>query len=185
MSSDENSQLTDKQQAFVNAYLSNGFNATRAAKAAGYKGSNKSLAVIGSDNLRKPNIAAEIKEHMAALAMEADEVLARLTEHGRGDMRDFIGSSPAQLRRHPKGFLIKKLKRKLISHKDGSTEEIIELELYDAQGALGLLGKHYRLFVERTEFSGTLDIPKLRIDDMASILRLIREHKESQGDAGA
>ena len=53
-------KLTKKQQTFVTAYLSNGFNATKAAIEAGY--SRKSAYSIGSENLRKPEIAAAIAE---------------------------------------------------------------------------------------------------------------------------
>lgn len=49
----EQTGLTSKQQAFVNAYLSNGHNATQAAKTAGYSGDLKQLSVIGNENLNK------------------------------------------------------------------------------------------------------------------------------------
>jgi len=52
--------LTAKQQAFVSEYLANGFNATRAAITAGY--SKKTAYSMGSENLRKPEIAAVIEE---------------------------------------------------------------------------------------------------------------------------
>ena len=55
------SKLTSKQDAFVKAYLLNGGNATQAAIDAGY--SKKTAAVIGTENLIKPNIAYVIKEH--------------------------------------------------------------------------------------------------------------------------
>ena len=55
------SNLTPKQDAFVKAYLLNGGNATQAAIDAGYKADN--AAVIGSENLTKPNIKAAIDEH--------------------------------------------------------------------------------------------------------------------------
>ena len=57
---DQEHKLTKKQQTFVASYLSNGFNATRAAIEAGY--SRKSAYSIGSENLRKPEIAAAIAE---------------------------------------------------------------------------------------------------------------------------
>ena len=77
-------ELTNKQRAFVSAYLGEHlFNATRSAEAAGYAGNNGTLAVVGFDNLRKPNIRAEIEAHMADLAMSADEVLARIAAHAK------------------------------------------------------------------------------------------------------
>lgn len=55
-------KLTKKQRAFITGYPSNGFNATRAAIAAGY--SEDSAYSIGSENLRKPEIAAVIEEEL-------------------------------------------------------------------------------------------------------------------------
>ena len=50
--------LTAKQQAFCVAYVSNGFNATKAAISAGY--SEHTAKQIGSENLAKPDIAEYI-----------------------------------------------------------------------------------------------------------------------------
>ena len=59
--------LTGKQQAFVTAYLANGFNATDACRKAGYKGTETALGVQGNHNLRLPKIEAEIARRTAAL----------------------------------------------------------------------------------------------------------------------
>lgn len=50
--------LTRKQQAFVDAYTGNG---TAAAKAAGYKGNDATLAQVASENLKKPEVLAAIQ----------------------------------------------------------------------------------------------------------------------------
>lgn len=52
-------KLTLKQQAFVAEYLKCG-NATEAARRAGYKGSDKTLKSIGTENLSKPVIQGAI-----------------------------------------------------------------------------------------------------------------------------
>lgn len=59
--SDADTKLTHKQSLFVSAYIgvANG-NATEAARIAGYAGNDKTLSVVGSENLDKPNIAAAI-----------------------------------------------------------------------------------------------------------------------------
>ncbi len=51
-------KLTPKQQAFVDAYDGNG---TAAARAAGYSGSDATLAQVASENLRKPEVLAAIQ----------------------------------------------------------------------------------------------------------------------------
>lgn len=143
-----------KQQLFVDKYIELGFNATRAAKAAGY--SARSARSIGSENLTKPDIKAAIEQRLGELTMGRNEVLARLADHARGDMRDFIGLSTNQLKKHPNGNLIKKVKRTVTTTtKDNKveTEEKIEFELYDAQTALVQLGRHHGLFLDKTDLT--------------------------------
>ena len=126
--------MTGKQRAFVEAYLANGFNATKAAITAGY--SAKTARSIGSENLTKPNISAMIEQRLEAMAMSANEALYRLSEHARGDLGAFIGLSHKEIVESEHTRLLKKYKRTVVSLSDVVTEERIEIELYDAQAAL-------------------------------------------------
>lgn len=158
-------RLTAKQQAFCYHYLSNGFNGTRAAIAAGYP--EKSAAEIAYENLRKPHIKAFIDAHMKSMAMGAQEVLARLSMQARGDLGAFVGLTAKKIAAHPQAFLLKKFQ--VVENTDGSRRTTIEL--YDAQAALIALGKHHGLFVERHE-----------IDIHAEAIRDIREGRVSFED---
>lgn len=51
-------KLTAKQRRFVEAYAGNG---TEAARVAGYKGNDETLAQVAAENLRKPYLAEAIK----------------------------------------------------------------------------------------------------------------------------
>ena len=53
-------KLTYKQQRFIEHYTTNGGNATKAARDAGYKGNEYSLRVIGCQNLTKLNVKTAI-----------------------------------------------------------------------------------------------------------------------------
>lgn len=56
-------KLTEKQRRFVEAYMGEACgNATQAARIAGYKGNDKTLSVVGTENLGKPSVAAAIQE---------------------------------------------------------------------------------------------------------------------------
>ena len=55
--------LTTKQQKFVAAYLRSG-NGVEAAREAGYKGNANVLAVVSSENLRKPNIQKALERQL-------------------------------------------------------------------------------------------------------------------------
>lgn len=78
--------LKGKQIAFVNAYLGEAnFNATEAARIAGYSGNDNTLAQVGFENLRKPNIAELIAIRLKESAMSAEEVLKRIGGIARND----------------------------------------------------------------------------------------------------
>lgn len=143
-------KLTAKQQTFINAYLANGFNATQAAIEAGY--SEKTAHAIGWENLRKPEIKAAIDEALASFAMPKSEVLARLADHARGDMRDFAGLTLESLGTHPRGNLIKKLKLDVKYDSQNKAHSFIDtFELYDAQAALIQLARVHGLLTDKSE----------------------------------
>lgn len=83
--------LTDLQSRFVDEYLID-LNATKAAIRAGY--SEKTAAVIGSENLIKPNIAAEIQlrkqERQQRTEITADVVLREVWQMFRADARELV-----------------------------------------------------------------------------------------------
>lgn len=148
-------ELDAQHQIFVDKYFELGFNATKAAKAAGY--SAKTARQQASRLLTKVDIKAEIESRLAEHAMSANEVLARLSQHGRGDMRDFLSVPVNKLKNHPDGNLIKKFKLDVVTTFDydgkPQIEERIELELYDAQAALVQMGRHHKLFLDRTDIT--------------------------------
>jgi phage terminase small subunit len=165
--------LTTKQRLFVESYLSNGFNATEAARTAGYKGKEHTLHVVGYENLRKPEIAAVVSERINEVAMSANEVLARLTQIARGRISEVINENGSfdleQAKRKGVDHLLKKIKTKRILKKvdtftEGDEEketletsvihEDVEFEMYSAHEALRDLGKHHKLFTERHELTG-------------------------------
>lgn len=131
------------QRAFIDYYVIEK-NGTKAARLAGYKGNDATLAAVAYENLRKPHIRAEIDRRFRDLAMGADEVLARLGDIARIDMSEFIkidhGIPFLDLEKAEaasKLHLLKKFK---------TTKQGIEIELYDAQSALETIGKHLGLF---------------------------------------
>ena len=77
--------MTPKQQRFIEEYLKS-FNATDAARRAGY--SEKTATAIGWENLRKPDIAEVINQHVESMAMGWHERLLTLGEIGRAGEKD-------------------------------------------------------------------------------------------------
>lgn len=150
-------QLTGKQQAFINAYFANGFVGWRAAQAAGYQGDEATLRNAASRLLTNANVTHAINARWKRLAMNADEVIARLTEMARGDLSEVLNDQGdfdiAKARERGKMFLVHKHKttEKYIPQ-EGHDDIVIrttELEFYDAQAALGTLAKYHGLLSDR------------------------------------
>jgi phage terminase small subunit len=157
--------LSNKQQVFIESYL-RCFNATKAASDAGYSHPNKQ----GPRLLVNVGISAAIKARIEEKAMSADEVLLRLADMARGDISDLMALTPGGFTfelmvkdaegnyiPNPKTKLIRKIKQKVTTMlgktEDAEDREIIEteIELYDAQAALVQLGRHHKLFTDKTE----------------------------------
>lgn len=158
--------LKGKQALFVEEYLKT-FNATEAAKTAGY--SPKTAYSIGWENLRKPEIAQAISRRLSESAMTSDEVLMRLADQARGDMGIFLAKEGDRLtidlvgmKAAGKAHLIKRITQttRRRTTKDATEEEATtSLELYDAQAALVQIGKHHKLFTDKLEVENNGPIP--------------------------
>lgn len=162
------SGLTARQANFVNEYLI-WFNATKAAKLAGYTGNNNTLAVTGYELLRNPKISEAISRRLSESAMTSDEVLMRLADQARGDMGIFLAKDGDRLtidlvgvKAAGKAHLIKRITQttRRRTTKDATEEEATtSLELYDAQAALVQIGKHHKLFTDKLEVENNGPIP--------------------------
>lgn len=79
--------LTEKQRRFVEAYMGKARgNATEAARLAGYKGNRETLASVGKENLRKPQIREAIGERVERdpLVMTREDAQRRLSAIAMG-----------------------------------------------------------------------------------------------------
>lgn len=161
------SRFTAKQQLFI-AWYPALLDGVKAARKAGYKGDENTLAVIASENLRKPHIAAEIEKQLSERIMSANEVAARLSEQARGDLGEFLNLVKTdEIANHPKSRLLKKFKKTVHVLKDKSVQVTFEFELYNAQTALELIGKYHAIFADR-----------LKVDDWRSeLIELLKTGK--------
>jgi len=146
--------LTAKQQIFVAEYLS-GFNATRAARAAGYSG--RYLHTNASKLLQNTTIAAAIRRGIEERLMSADEVLLRTADIARGNLAEWItGDGEVDItgmKTAGKGHLLKKYKqtRRVTTTKGGGEFEstTVEFELYPADAAHDKLMRHHGLYNDK------------------------------------
>lgn len=142
---DNEQRLTVKQEAFIESYLANGFNATKAAIAAGY--SPDSARQMGAENLSKPYIFDLVAQRMKQYQMGAEETLYRLAEHARVDLGEFADVTTADdLAKHPKSWLVKKMERTIIRVDENVERETIKIELHDSAAAVAQLLRVHGLY---------------------------------------
>lgn len=86
----EKRKLTRKQELFIEYYLANGFNGTKAAIDAGY--SEHTAHSIANENLKKPEIKAEIerlnKERVSGVILSKETLLKHLNDIMVSNMTD-------------------------------------------------------------------------------------------------
>ena len=176
--------LTDMQKTFCLKYVLC-WNATQAAIDSGY--SRKTAGEIGYENLKKPEIQAEIQRVMDEMAMSAQEVLARLSAEARSNLADmvepydvpildktgeYVGNrqsfrlKPEAFRRY--GYLIKSI----APTRSGD----FKFELHDAQKAKELIGRHRNMFKETNlsiDLSKLTDVQLKRIADGEDPLKVL------------
>lgn len=157
--------LNARQQKFVAEYLID-LNATQAAIRAGY--SKKTAYSIGQENLKKPEIAAELAKRQAKLAAKlevtAEWVVAELANLARANMQDYMRVGPdgdpvldySNLTREQAAALTEVT---VDDYKDGrgaDAREVrrVKFKLADKRAALVDLGRHLGLFVEKHEVTG-------------------------------
>lgn len=135
-------KLTPKQKAFAEYYIETG-NATESAIKAGY--SKKTARVIGQENLLKPALKSYIDEKMKELESKriakAEEVLEYLTRVLRGEETEQV----------------------VVTENIGdfmSEAKVVDKEISakDKIKAAELLGKRYRLFVDKVEKDSKVNV---------------------------
>lgn len=155
-------KYTPKQRLFIEAYLACGFNATEAARQAGYKGKYNTLSQMGRENLSKPYIREEIDRRLRSVVMNADEVLARISDHATVTLADFVTAEGEidmkRARARQKMHLVKEystVKRVYYDRalKETVTEITSSIKLHDPSAALRDMAKHHKLFTDKVELA--------------------------------
>jgi phage terminase small subunit len=167
--------LTAKEQKFAEEYV-RCLNASEAARRAGYDA--KYARQIGSENLTKLDIRAEIERLLEEVAMSPGEVVARLSDQARGDMGDYLkpgrGSSVAvDLKAALDAGLMRRAKKIKIGR--------VTVELYDSQRALAKLADIWGLV--RTESDDGTD-PESDEEAILEAARAIERKRSEQGIGG-
>jgi len=183
--------MTPKQQRFVDYYLSNGFNATDAAKSAGY--SEKSAYSQGQRLLKHVEVKKAVEKKQSNLRkntkVKAEKIIAELAKIAFSNIKDIADWESASVRFKSSEDIPDEIAACIQEISEHSTQtqfggsQTLRLKLYDKQRALEMLGKYLGLWVEKHEHSGPdgkpLQVqpvdPRLIVQDAAKLL------KESEG----
>jgi len=139
-------KLTAKQQLFVDYYLVD-LNATQAAKKAGYSVNNADK--IGSELLGKTRVKAAVQEAMDKRAervkVDADYVLTTIVE-------------TMERCKQAKPVYDKKGEHMIVETPDGGEALAYTFDAGAVLRGAELLGKHLKLFTDKVEHSGDMQV---------------------------
>lgn len=159
-------ELSAKERVFVFNYLQT-WDHVAANKEAGFKGGAKK-------RFEQAHIQAAITARMSALSMRADEAIFRLSEQGRARIAMFYRFVDKPLRSSSGKLILDidgnpvyqvqpeidwqkvRLHSHLIKAIKQDSKGHVTLELYSAQDALGLVGRHLKLFTDQIDINAMM-----------------------------
>jgi phage terminase small subunit len=152
----EGKTLDDRQERFCREYLTD-FNATRAAKAAGY--SEKTAGHQASDLLKRPDIQSRIqaisKEIYEAVGDPVKRIILDLQMQAFGDLKDFMEWDDQEIKWKSSKELGEKTKMvQEVSETTSAKSYNRKFKLYDRQKAQELLMRYYGLFKDTVRHEG-------------------------------
>jgi len=156
--------MTTKQKIFIDSYIAGGFNATKAAKQAGY--SEKTAYSSGQRLLKDVEIKVEIEkrieQHLTEIGVNKKAVLEQISNLAFADIRQIfneVGSfKNMQDIDERTAAAISGVKFTTKKNEDGDYEEVTDIKFADKKGVLEILCKHLGLVVEKHQFEGDSNI---------------------------
>lgn len=155
--------MNARQKHFVQEYLKDK-NATRSAKAAGY--SKKTAEKIGSENIRKPEIAKAIEaglaKQLAKAELTGDMIIAELRRLAFVNITKAYGQNGTLLHPHqmPEDLqlALQSVEVEELFANQFKIGDLKKIKLHDKVRSLELLGKHFQLFTDvvKSEVNATV-----------------------------
>ena len=177
-------KLTPKQEIFIAEYVKD-FNATKAAKEAGY--SDKTAAVIGSENLRKPYIVIEIRKRVQEILNDIDidalQIYKELKTIALSDVKEHLSFDEngefqgIDINKNNDLRVIRSIEttdnilKSKIKEDEIILDRKIKLQFYDKIKSLELLAKITKLAKDELTITGLIDfrtIPasQIKVEDL-------------------
>lgn len=134
--------LTIKQQKFVDAYMATNGNGVESARQAGYKGDDRTLRNVASENLTKPNIGQAIRERQMEQA-KSFKITAGMVLQKLWSIAEVSSARVPRVDKESGEPMSDADGNPLYRVNDGAT----------ASKSLELIGRHLGMFVDRTAVS--------------------------------
>lgn len=172
-------KLKAKQEAFVREYLVD-WNATQAAKRAGYRGNENSLAAAASRLLRNVNVAARIAElqgkRAERLDVTVDRIEAEFAKIAFANAGDFFEWGAGGIVVIEKSKLTRDQQAAVAEVSETTTESggTIRVKLHDKIAALTKLGERHGMFKQVHEHGGKDGSPIAHAFNFAEIRDALR-----------
>lgn len=179
---------TPRWKLFAHEYCKD-MNGSRAAESVGY--SKHTSASIASQLLTKLKVKSEVEriltERAKKLDITAEKVLGELAKMAFANMQDYIivsddGYAYADLSKmtREQAAAIQEITTDTYTERTGEGDETrvvkkCKFKLSDKRGSLELLGKHLKLFIDRSEITG--------LDELASMLSKARSRVQQPANA--
>lgn len=179
------SKLTEKQRLFVHEYLVD-LNATQAAIRAGYseKTAQEQSSRLLSNVMVKEAVQKAMDERSERVEVTADRVLEELAKLGFADIRKVFteGGHLRDIASLPDEIAAAVSSVEVVTRPDGEVDEngnrgveyVHKLRFWDKRGSLELLGKHLKMFTDKTEHT-------IQLQSLAGAMKSAMSEDDDQG----
>ena len=156
--------ISNKQKIFIENYINNGFNATKAYLDAGYKTTYNGARTEGSKLLAKPNIKKEILNRIDNILEDKADLTRKWIKEvyhiAFSNLTDFVSWKNNIITLKNSDEIDESQSRAIIEISENK-DNCLKIKLCSKERALDMIGKYLSLFTENIDFKGTITIKDL------------------------
>lgn len=182
-------EATDVEKAFIDGYLTNGFNQVQAVLKAKPGISYQSAKTWGSEAMNRERVKLYLKKRQAILKQETNvdqvHILRELLSFAYSDVTAFIGLSHEELRELPPDIkrciasIETNEKTYLNSDRKLVKEVSTKVKLVDKLKAIDMISKHINFYdADNKSKAGTIDLSSATSEQLNVIMDLVTQQEQ-------